>query len=133
MSGAEGIHPGYGFYPKEVSLQKCAKRTVLNLSDRVYKAIDLLGSKTEAKILALENKVPVVPGTEKPLQDFSKLKNIAKEIGYPILIKASAGGGKGMRIVREEADIESSLRMAQNEAKSSFGDDSVFIEKYRKP
>lgn len=131
MSGAEGIHPGYGFLSERGFFAKMCEENGIKFIGPGYKAIDLLGSKTEAKILALENKVPVVPGTEKPLQDFSKIKNIAKEIGYPILIKASAGGGgKGMRIVREEADIESSLRMAQNEAKSSFGDDSVFIEKY---
>lgn len=130
-SGAEAIHPGYGFLSERGFFAKMCEDNGIKFIGAGYKAIDLLGSKTEAKILALNNKVPVVPGTEKPLTDFSKIKNIAKDIGYPILIKASAGGGgKGMRIVRTEADIESSLRMAQSEAKSSFGDDSVFIEKY---
>ena len=131
LSGAEAIHPGYGFLSERGFFAKMCEENGIKFIGPGYKAIDLLGSKTEAKILALKNNVPVVPGTEKPLHDFSLIKNIAKDIGYPILIKASAGGGgKGMRIVKEEADIESSLRMAQNEAKSSFGDDSVFIEKY---
>jgi len=130
-SGAEAIHPGYGFLSERGFFAKMCEDNGIKFIGAGHKAIDLLGSKTEAKTLALSNKVPVVPGTEKPLNDFTKIKSIAKEIGYPILIKASAGGGgKGMRIVRTEADIESSLRMAQSEAKSSFGDDSVFIEKY---
>lgn len=130
-SGAEGIHPGYGFLSERGYFAKMCEDNGIKFIGPGYKSIDLLGSKTEAKALSIKNKIPVVPGTDKPLQDFSLIKSIAKDIGYPILIKASAGGGgKGMRIVREEADIESSLSMAQSEAKSSFGDDSVFIEKY---
>jgi acetyl-CoA carboxylase biotin carboxylase subunit len=130
-SGAEGIHPGYGFLSERGYFAKMCEDNGIKFIGPGYKSIDLLGSKTEAKALSIKNKIPVVPGTDKPLQDFSLIKKIAKDIGYPILIKASAGGGgKGMRIVREEADIESSLSMAQSEAKSSFGDDSVFIEKY---
>ncbi len=130
-TGAEAIHPGYGFLSERGFFAKMCQDNGIKFIGPGHKAIDLLGSKTEAKILAIKNNVPVVPGTEKPLVDFTKIKSIAKEIGYPILIKASAGGGgKGMRVVLEEADIESSLRTAQSEAKSSFGDDSVFIEKY---
>lgn len=130
-SRAQGIHPGYGFLSERGFFAKMCEDNGIKFIGAGHKAIDLLGSKTEAKTLALNNNVPVVPGTEKPLSDFTQIKKIAKDIGYPVLIKASAGGGgKGMRIVRKEEDIESSLRMAQNEAKSSFGDDSVFIEKY---
>jgi len=130
-SGATGIHPGYGFLSERGFFAKMCEENGIKFIGAGYKAIDLLGSKTEAKTLALKNNVPVVPGTEKPLTDVSEIKKISKIIGYPVLIKASAGGGgKGMRIVRKEEDIESSLRMAQSEAKSSFGDDSVFIEKY---
>jgi acetyl/propionyl-CoA carboxylase alpha subunit len=96
-----------------------------------HNAIDNLGSKTKAKELAIKNKVPVVAGTEKSIKDTEEAKQIANKIGFPVMIKASAGGGgKGMRVVRKEDELESSLRMAQNEARSSFGDDSVFIEKY---
>lgn len=130
-TGAGGIHPGYGFLSERGFFAKMCEENGIKFIGASHKSIDLLGSKTEAKALAIKNKVPVVPGTDKPLQDFAQIKKIAGEIGYPVLIKASAGGGgKGMRIVREEADIESALRTAQSEAKSSFGDDSVFIEKY---
>lgn len=130
-TGAEGIHPGYGFLSERGFFAKMCEDNGIKFIGASHRSIDLLGSKTEAKALAIQNKVPVVPGTDKPLQDFSLIKQIASEIGYPVLIKASAGGGgKGMRIVREDADIESALRTAQSEAKSSFGDDSVFIEKY---
>jgi acetyl-CoA carboxylase biotin carboxylase subunit len=96
-----------------------------------HTAIENLGSKTKAKQLAIKHKVPVVAGTEKAVKDFEEAKKIASGIGYPVMIKASAGGGgKGMRVVKTEEELESSLRMAQNEARSSFGDDSVFIEKY---
>mgnify|MGYP002355460869 CR=1 FL=1 len=79
----------------------------------------------------MANKVPVVAGMDKAVVDLAEVKKIAHSIGYPIMIKASAGGGgKGMRVVKSELELESSLRMAQNEARSSFGDDSVFIEKY---
>jgi acetyl-CoA carboxylase biotin carboxylase subunit len=128
---SEGIHPGYGFLSERGFFAKMCEDNGIKFIGASHKSIDLLGSKTEAKALAIKNNVPVVPGTDKPLQDFDQIKKIANEIGYPVLIKASAGGGgKGMRIVREDADIESSLRTAQSEAKSSFGDDSVFIEKY---
>ncbi len=130
-SGAEAIHPGYGFLSERGFFAKMCEESGIKFIGPDHKAIDLIGSKTEAKTLAIKNNVPVVPGTEKPLQDISQIKKIAKEIGYPVLIKASAGGGgKGMRIVNSEDEIENSLRTAQSEAKSSFGDDSVFIEKY---
>jgi len=130
-SGAEAIHPGYGFLSERSFFAKMCEENGIKFIGAGHKAIDLLGSKTEAKQIAIKNKVPVVPGTESPLEDISEIRKIAKEIGYPVLIKAAAGGGgKGMRIAKQESDIESSLHMAQGEARSSFGDDSVFIEKY---
>ena len=88
-TGSEAIHPGYGFLSERGFFAKMCEDNGIKFIGPGYKAIELLGSKTEAKLLAIKNKVPVVPGTEKPLQDFSKLKTIAKDIGYPILIKAS--------------------------------------------
>ncbi|MEO6695472.1 MAG: acetyl-CoA carboxylase biotin carboxylase subunit [Ignavibacteria bacterium] len=130
-SGAEAIHPGYGFLSERGFFAKMCVENGIKYIGPGYKAIDLLGSKTDAKQLAIKSDVPVVPGTLNALTDISEIKKVARQIGYPILIKASAGGGgKGMRIVTQESDIESSLRMAQSEAGSSFGDDSVFIEKY---
>lgn len=130
-SDAEAIHPGYGFLSERSFFAKMCVENGIQFIGPDHNAIELLGNKTAAKLLAIKNNVPVVPGTEKPLKNLNEIKKTAQEIGYPILIKASAGGGgKGMRIVKEEKDIESSLRMAQNEARASFGDDSVFIEKF---
>ncbi len=130
-SSAEAIHPGYGFLSERSFFAKMCKESGIKFIGPGHEAIELLGSKIDAKTLALKNKVPVVPGTDGPLQDLKEIKKTAKEIGYPVLIKASAGGGgKGMRVVMDEDGIESSLRATQSEALSSFGDDSVFIEKY---
>ena len=130
-SGCDAIHPGYGFLSeREFFAQMCADNNIKFIGPPA-KAIDTLGSKTNAKQIAVAHNVPVVPGTETAIKDLDEAKSIAKKIGFPIMIKASAGGGgKGMRVVKEESELESSLRMAKNEARSSFGDDSVFIEKY---
>jgi acetyl-CoA carboxylase biotin carboxylase subunit len=130
-TGADAIHPGYGFLSERGMFAKLCLDNNIKFVGPSHTAIDNLGSKTRAKELAIKNKVPVVAGTEKAIKDFDEAKQVAVSIGYPVMIKASAGGGgKGMRVVRSEEDLESSLRMAQNEARSSFGDDSVFIEKY---
>ncbi len=131
ISGAEAIHPGYGFLSERSFFAKLCSDNGIEFIGPDHNAIELLGSKTDAKTLAINNKVPVVPGSGKPLTDISEIRKIAKEVGYPVLIKASAGGGgKGMRIVRSENEIEEALRIARSEAKSSFGDDSIFVEKY---
>jgi acetyl-CoA carboxylase biotin carboxylase subunit len=131
QSGAEAIHPGYGFLSERSYFAEMCEKSGIKFIGPSSKAIDFLGSKTNAKKIAVDAKVPTVPGTVNSLKDFTEAKDIAKKIGYPVLIKASAGGGgKGMRIVLTENELESMFRMAQNEARSSFGDDSVFIEKY---
>ena len=130
-SGADAVHPGYGFLSERGMFAKMCLDENIKFIGPPPAAIENLGSKTKAKQLAIQYKVPVVSGTEKAVADFEEAKQIANNIGFPVMIKASAGGGgKGMRVVKSEADLESSLRMAQNEARSSFGDDSVFIEKY---
>ena len=130
-SKSDSIHPGYGFLSERGYFAKMCLDENIKFIGPSHLAIDNLGSKTKAKELAIKNKVPVVAGTEKAVKDFEEAKTIARNIGYPVMIKASAGGGgKGMRVVNNENEIESSLRMAQNEARSAFGDDSVFIEKY---
>lgn len=130
-SGADAIHPGYGFLSERSMFAAMCLENGIKFIGPTAEAIENLGSKTKAKQLAVKNNVPVVAGTEKAVKDFNEAKEIAQKIGYPIMIKASAGGGgKGMRVVKSESELESSLRMAQNEARSSFGDDSVFIEKY---
>lgn len=130
-AGCDAIHPGYGFLSERSSFAKQCKENGIKFIGPSENAIESLGSKTKAKEIAVKNNVPVVPGVEKPISNLNEALKIASGVGYPLLIKASAGGGgKGMRIVRQEKDFESSLRMSQNEARASFGDDSVFIEKY---
>ena len=130
-SGADAIHPGYGFLSERGMFPRMCAENGIKFIGPTPEAIEKLGSKTHAKQLAVANKVPVVAGMDKAVVDLAEVKKIAHSIGYPIMIKASAGGGgKGMRVVKSELELESSLRMAQNEARSSFGDDSVFIEKY---
>ena len=130
-SGAEAIHPGYGFLSERAYFAKLCKDNGIKFIGPSAEAIELLGSKTNAKEIAAKAKVPTVPGTNHALVSVEEAKQIAEKIGYPVLIKASAGGGgKGMRVVNKTEDLESAMSMAQNEARSSFGDDSVFIEKY---
>ena len=130
-TGADAVHPGYGFLSeREFFAKMCVDNNIKFIGPPAF-AIENLGSKTKAKQLASANNVPVVPGLEKAITDIGEAKIIAGEIGYPVMIKASAGGGgKGMRVVKSEQELEAAIRMAQNEARSSFGDDSVFVEKY---
>jgi len=130
-TGAEAIHPGYGFLSERAVFARACAAANIKFIGPPHTAIDDLGSKTKAKQLAIKNNIPVVEGTNSAIQDIDEAKSIAAKIGFPVMIKASAGGGgKGMRVVRLEEELEASIRMAQNEARSSFGDESVFIEKY---
>jgi propionyl-CoA carboxylase alpha chain len=129
--GADAIHPGYGFLSENGSFASEVKKQGLIFIGPSAESIELMGSKLAAKAAAARFNVPLVPGTTEPISDIAKAKKIASEIGYPILIKASAGGGgKGMRIVTREAEFEEQMDRAISEATSAFGDGSVFIEKY---
>ena len=127
----DAIHPGYGFLSENADFaQDCEKNNITFIGPK-SKAIKIMGSKLAAKDAVKAYNIPMVPGTEDAITDISDAKKIAKEIGFPILIKASAGGGgKGMRIVEKEADFESQMDRAISEAVNAFGDGSVFIEKY---
>jgi acetyl-CoA carboxylase biotin carboxylase subunit len=128
---ADAIHPGYGFLSENAGFSKKVKDAGLIFIGPSAEAIELMGSKIAAKNIAAENNVPLVPGTKSAIVDISEAKQKAKDIGYPVLIKASAGGGgKGMRIVENEAEFEEQMARATSEALSAFGDGSVFIEKY---
>ncbi|MEP2771887.1 MAG: acetyl-CoA carboxylase biotin carboxylase subunit [Fulvivirga sp.] len=127
----DAIHPGYGFLSENAGFAKEVTNNNIIFIGPSPDAISVMGSKLAAKAAVAKYDVPLVPGTEEAITDVSEAKKIAKEIGYPILIKASAGGGgKGMRIVEEEADFESQMDRAVSEAKSAFGDGAVFIEKF---
>ena len=127
----DAIHPGYGFLSENADFAEACEKNNITFIGPKSKAIKIMGSKLAAKDAVKAYNIPMVPGTEDAITDISEAKKIAKEIGFPILIKASAGGGgKGMRIVEKEADFESQMDRAISEAVNAFGDGSVFIEKY---
>ena len=128
-SGADGIHPGYGFLAENPVFAKMCEDNGITFIGPSPAAIEMMGHKTVARETMQKANVPVVPGTE--LLDDDDLARSAVEIGFPVMVKAAAGGGgKGMRIVHEQKQTEEAIRAARSEAKSSFGDDAVFIEKY---
>ena len=129
--GVEGIHPGYGFLSENAGFARKVREAGLIFIGPSPEAIDMMGNKLAAKNAALQYDVPLVPGTAEPLTDLSVAKKVAAEIGFPVLIKAAAGGGgKGMRVVEKESEFEEQIERAQSEALASFGDGSVFLEKY---
>jgi propionyl-CoA carboxylase alpha chain len=131
QTGSQAIHPGYGFLSENEDFAKLVEDEGLIFIGPSAKSIEIMGSKLAAKAAVAKFNVPLVPGTSEPIDDVIKAKKIASEIGYPILIKASAGGGgKGMRIVEQESDFQEQMERAIGEATSAFGDGSVFIEKY---
>ncbi len=130
-TGAEGIHPGYGFLSENPEFARKVKAAGIILIGPSPEAMEIMGNKLAAKEAVSGYNVPMVPGINKAIDDIPKAKAEAEKIGFPVLIKASAGGGgKGMRIVNNLSDFEEQMNLAINEAKSSFGDGSVFIEKY---
>ncbi len=129
--GADGIHPGYGFLSENAGFARKVKEAGITFIGPSPEAMEIMGSKLGAKDAVKAYGVPMVPGIDKAITDIEESKKIAAEIGYPILIKASAGGGgKGMRVVNEESEFEEQMKLAVSEATASFGDGSVFIEKY---
>ena len=127
----DGIHPGYGFLSENASFAEKAEQNGITFIGPKSKAIHIMGSKLDAKEAVKAYDIPMVPGYDKAITDIAKAKEVAKEIGFPILIKASAGGGgKGMRVVENTEEFESQMKRAISEAESAFGDGSVFIEKY---
>lgn len=131
LSGAEAIHPGFGFLSENSKFAQMCKECNITFIGPEADIIDKMGNKSNARSMMIEAGVPVVPGSKEPiLSDEEALKN-AKEIGYPVMIKASAGGGgRGIRIVRNEEELLSSLNTARTEAKAAFGDDTMYMEKY---
>jgi acetyl-CoA carboxylase, biotin carboxylase subunit len=130
-TGADAIHPGYGFLSENEDFSQACEDNKIIFVGPSPNAIEIMGSKLAAKAAVAKFNVPLVPGTSEPITDVKKAKNISADIGYPVLIKASAGGGgKGMRIVNAEADFQEQMERAISEATSAFGDGSVFIEKY---
>ncbi len=129
--GVDGIHPGYGFLSENAGFAAAVAEAGITFVGPSPYSIEMMGSKLAAKEAAKKFNVPMVPGIEEAITDVAMAKEIGRRVGYPILIKASAGGGgKGMRIVEREEDLQEQMERAISEAQSAFGDGSVFIEKY---
>ena len=130
-TSSEGIHPGYGFLSENAEFAQLVEDNGIRFIGPKPHAIRIMGSKLAAKEAVKKFEIPMLPGTDNAVSDLKEARIIAEHIGYPVLIKASAGGGgKGMRVVESEEEIEDQMKRAISEAESSFGDGSVFIEKY---
>lgn len=130
-TGAEAVHPGYGFLSERAPFARAVREAGLVFIGPPAEAIEAVGSKTAARTLAMRAKVPIVPGTTEPLRDAGEATKVAGQFGYPVLLKAAAGGGgKGMRVVRAAGELAGALDAARREAQKAFGDDAVYVEKY---
>src|SRR5215470_3262909 len=131
QKNVDAIHPGYGFLSENAAFARACAKAGVTFIGPTPELLELLGDKTAARRLAQSAGVSVLPGTENPVKSIAEAKKIAAEIGYPVIVKAAmGGGGRGMRVVREEAELEARVEEAQGEARSAFGDDSVFLEKF---
>src|SRR3954469_20781920 len=129
-SGAGAIHPGYGFLAENAEFARAVAEAGLVFIGPSPEAMELMGSKTSARRAAIAAGAPVVPGTTEALTSVEDARETAARVGYPIMLKAAAGGGgKGMRLVLEESEIASAFETARSEAASAFGDESVYMEK----
>ena len=129
--GVDAIHPGYGFLSENAGFARAVREAGLIFVGPSPEAMEIMGDKLSAKQAVLAYNIPLVPGTAEAISDVPAAKRIAQEVGFPILIKASAGGGgKGMRIVNNTEEFEEQMQLAINEAVSAFGDGAVFIEKF---
>jgi len=130
VSGADAIHPGYGFMSERADFADICQKHGIKFIGPSAEAMRKMGDKATARKTMIENNVPVTPGTDL-VKTVDDVREFAKKVGYPIIIKATAGGGgKGMRIVRNEAELESNMNMCQQEAQNAFGNPNVYIEKY---
>lgn len=130
LTGANAIHPGFGFLSENSKFAEMCKECNIKFIGPDASTIDLMGNKSNARKLMIEAGVPVTPGSDGTVDTIEEAKAFAKEFGYPVMIKASAGGGgRGIRIVREESEIEEAYNSAKSEAKIAFGDDSIYMEK----
>jgi len=130
-SGAEAIHPGYGFLAENAGFARAAQEAGVIFVGPPVAAMELMGSKTASRRAVLEAGLPAVPGTDRDLPSFEEVRRVAESIGFPVMLKASAGGGgKGLRLVHSANELESAYRTARSEAQNAFNDPSVYIEKY---
>jgi pyruvate carboxylase len=129
--GVDAIHPGYGFLSENPEFARKCEEVGIEFIGPTAEMMERLGDKIQSKLVAKEVGVPVVPGIDKPVHTVAEAQNAARECGYPVMLKAAAGGGgRGMRIVTREADLSAAFTSTKNEAKKAFGIDDIFIEKY---
>lgn len=133
ITGADSIHPGFGFLSENSQFAKICEESNIKFIGPSYKVIELMGNKSNAKDLMKKAGVPVIPGSDGSIQSLKGIIETANKIGYPILLKASAGGGgKGIRIVNSEEELESNYNIVKQEAKLSFNNDEIYVEKFIK-
>ncbi len=133
LTGAEAIHPGYGFLSENAKFANVVSKHGIKFIGPSSKLIAEMGDKIQAKKIAKKNGLPIIEGSDGSVKSFEEAKSLCKEIGYPVLIKAAAGGGgKGMKIVEKESSLSELFSLAKNEAKKYFGNDDLYIEKYFK-
>jgi len=131
LTNADAVHPGYGFLSENANFARILEENKINFIGASSKHIEMMGDKIQAKRIAKENGLPVIEGSEGGVTDISEAKNLCKKIGFPVLIKASGGGGgKGMKIVYKEEEFETLFSTAKSEAQKYFGNDEVYIEKF---
>ena len=130
-TGAQAIHPGYGFLSENATFARASEAAGVKFIGPHWQAIEQMGSKTAARRLAIEVGAPIVPGTEQGVRDYDEARRTAADIGYPVLLKAAAGGGgKGMRRVDNERELQAAIRGASSEAERAFGSGEVYLEKF---
>ena len=131
LTNSEAVHPGYGFLSENANFAKVLEENNIKFIGASSKLIEMMGDKIQAKKIAKENGLPIIEGSDGGIKDISEAKALCKKIGYPILIKASGGGGgKGMKIVNKEEEFENLFSTAKSEAQKYFGNDEVYIEKF---
>ena len=131
ITKADAIHPGYGFLAENPRFAEICETSGITFIGPPASIIRLMGDKNKARLAMKKAGLPVLPGSDKILEDVAEAKKIAQKIGFPVIIKAAAGGGgKGMRICRTAANLEEQFPIAQNEARAAFGDPSLYVEKY---
>jgi acetyl-CoA carboxylase biotin carboxylase subunit len=132
LTGADAIHPGYGFLAENARFAEICERVKLKFVGPSSRVIARMGDKAEARKAAAEAGVPVMPGSDGPCESVAEVRRVGVEVGYPLVIKARAGGGgKGMRVVHDEVEVEDAYLTASREAAANFGDGSVYVEKYQ--
>ncbi len=131
ITGSDSIHPGYGFLSENAKFAKICEESNIKFIGPKSEVIDALGNKSHSKELMKKCGIPVIPGSDGSIKDLEDAKKISKKIGYPVMLKASSGGGgKGIRVVYKESDLERNYNLVKQEAKKSFNDDEIYLEKY---